>query len=64
MLEETVRNVSSLQRLLQDCCYLHADINNKEHPKIHLKFGGSIIDVIHQDIYSETLFLEKINNED
>lgn len=42
---------------------MHADINNKEHPKIHLKFGESITEVAHRDIYSDTLFLEKSNNE-
>ena len=61
-LEEKVSDGFDFKRLLQDCCYLHADINNKEHPKIHLKFGGSVTGKTHQSIYSETLLLEKSDN--
>lgn len=58
MLEEKV-SCSAFQRLLHDCCCLHADIDDKEAPVIHMKFGSYTNHENFQPVYSEFLSLEK-----
>ena len=48
--------------MLHNCCFLHADIKDDRYPKIHLKFGECNENTQTQSIYSETLSLEKDDN--
>ena len=45
--------------MLLDCCYLHADINEKDCPKIHLRFVRHIKNTGLDQLYTETLLLKK-----